>query len=190
MEEKIKKSTATKHAKIEALLLDLKSNNTTKIKTALEGLKIIGEPSMLSQLVVNLDPKGPSEKNSLILEFLSCLKDTKARNVMIELVQQKDLYSLQQLLLSTLWNSPLDYTEYLDVFVDLAIKGDFMIALECLTIIENLDGPFSEKSVMEAQVLLGAYAELNPDKTSQKGVLISEIALLIQDFQRLVDSED
>ena len=78
----------------------------------------------------------------------------------------------------------------MEVFVDLALKGDFIITLECLTIIENLDGPFSEKSVMESQVLLGAYAESNPDKNSQKGMLISEIALLIKDFQRIVDADD
>ncbi len=190
MEEKTKKISTTKQTKINALLIDVKSNIPSKIKSALEGLKIVGEPSILNQIVTQLDPKGPSEKNTLILEFLSCLKDQKARIVMIDLIREKDLQTLQQLILSTLWNSPLDYTEYLDVFVDLAIKGDFMVTLECLTIIENLEGPFSEKSVMEAQVLLGEYAESNPDKGSQKGVLMSEIALLIQDFQRLIDIED
>jgi hypothetical protein len=190
MEEKSKKSTNTKQAKIEVLLTELKSNNISKIKIALEALKIVGEPSSLSQIVVQLNTNGPSEKNALILEFLSCLKDRKARKVMMDLIQHQDLNALQQLLLSTIWNSPLDYTDYLEVFVELAIKGDFMVSLECLTIIENLDGPFSEKSVMESQVLLGEYADSNPDKNSQKGALMSEIALLIQDFQRLIDVED
>ena len=42
MEEKAKKSTGTKKAKIESLLLDVKSSNTAIIKTAFEGLKIVG----------------------------------------------------------------------------------------------------------------------------------------------------
>lgn len=190
MEEKAKKSTGTKKAKIEALLIDVKSNNTTIVKTAFEGLKIVGEPSILHPIILELNTKNHTEKNALILEFLACLKDRKARSVMMDLIQQAELKEYQQLLLSTIWNSPLDYTDYLEVFVDLALKGDFIITLECLTIIENLDGPFSEKSVMEAQVLLGAYAESNPDKNSQKGMLISEIALLIKDFQRIVDADD
>ena len=190
MEEKAKKSTGTKKAKIEALLLDVKSSITTAVKTALEGLKIVGEPSILHPIILELNTKSHSEKNALILEFLACLKDRKARSVMMDLIQQTELKEYQQLLLSTIWNSPLDYTDYLEIFVDLALKGDFIITLECLTIIENLDGPFSEKSVMEAQVLLGAYAESNPDKNSQKGMLISEIALLIKDFQRIVDADD
>jgi len=190
MEEKAKKSTGTKKAKIESLLLDVKSNNTAIVKTAFEGLKIVGEPSILHPIILELNKKNHTEKNALILEFLACLKDRKARSVMMDLIQQTELKDYQQLLLSTIWNSPLDYTDYLEVFVDLALKGDFIITLECLTIIENLDGPFSEKSVMEAQVLLGAYAESNPDKNSQKGMLISEIALLIKDFQRIVDAED
>jgi hypothetical protein len=190
MEEKAKKSTGTKKAKIESLLLDVKSSNTAIVKTAFEGLKIVGEPSILHPIILELNTKNHTEKNALILEFLACLKDRKARSVMMDLIQQTELKEYQQLLLSTIWNSPLDYTDYLEVFVDLALKGDFIITLECLTIIENLDGPFSEKSVMEAQVLLGAYAESNPDKNSQKGMLISEIALLIKDFQRIVDADD
>ena len=190
MEEKAKKSTGTKKAKIESLLLDVKSSNTAIVKTAFEGLKIVGEPSILHPIILELNTKNHTEKNALILEFLACLKDRKARSVMMDLIQQTELKEYQQLLLSTIWNSPLDYTDYLEVFVDLALKGDFIITLECLTIIENLDGPFSEKSVMESQVLLGAYAESNPDKNSQKGMLISEIALLIKDFQRIVDADD
>jgi hypothetical protein len=190
MEEKAKKSTGTKKAKIESLLLDVKSSNTAIVKTAFEGLKIVGEPSILHPIILELNTKNHTEKNALILEFLACLKDRKARSVMMDLIQQTELKEYQQLLLSTIWNSPLDYTDYLEIFVDLALKGDFIITLECLTIIENLDGPFSEKSVMEAQVLLGAYAESNPDKNSQKGMLISEIALLIKDFQRIVDVDD
>jgi len=190
MEEKAKKSTGTKKAKIESLLLDVKSSNTAIVKTAFEGLKIVGEPSILHPIILELNTKNHTEKNALILEFLACLKDRKARSVMMDLIQQTELKEYQQLLLSTIWNSPLDYTDYLEIFVDLALKGDFIITLECLTIIENLDGPFSEKSVMEAQVLLGAYAESNPDKNSQKGMLISEIALLIKDFQRIVDADD
>ena len=190
MEEKAKKSTGTKKAKIESLLLDVKSSNTAIVKTAFEGLKIVGEPSILLPIILELNTKNHTEKNALILEFLACLKDSKARSIMMDLIQQTDLKEYQQLLLSTIWNSPLDYTDYLEIFVDLALKGDFIITLECLTIIENLDGPFSEKSVMEAQVLLGAYAESIPDKNSQKGMLISEIALLIKDFQRIVDADD
>ena len=190
MEEKAKKSTGTKKAKIESLLLDVKSSNTAIVKTAFEGLKIVGEPSILLPIILELNTKNHTEKNALILEFLACLKDSKARSIMMDLIQQTDLKEYQQLLLSTIWNSPLDYTDYLEVFVDLALKGDFIITLECLTIIENLDGPFSEKSVMEAQVLLGAYAESIPDKNSQKGMLISEIALLIKDFQRIEDADD
>ena len=190
MEEKIKKTSATKQAKLDALLNELSNTNVSKVKLSLEALKLYGEPSMLPIIIKELSLDAPSEKNTAIIEFLSCLKDAKARETMIELVQSEEYGAYRQIILSTLWNSPLDYTEYLEIFVDIAIKGDFMITLECLTIIENLDGPFSEKSVMESQVLLGNYAETNPDKNSQKGVLISEIALLIQDFQRLVDSED
>ena len=181
MEEKAKKSTGTKKAKIESLLLDVKSSNTAIVKTAFEGLKIVGEPSILHPIILELNTKNHTEKNALILEFLACLKDRKARSVMMDLIQQTDLKEYQQLLLSTIWNSPLDYTDYLEVFVDLALKGDFIITLECLTIIENLDGPFEEADILEAQLHLKEYLE-STTKTDEKSILMSEIALLIKNM--------
>ena len=91
MEEKAKKSTGTKKAKIESLLLDVKSSNTAIVKTAFEGLKIVGEPSILHPIILELNTKNHTEKNALILEFLACLKDRKARSVMMNLIQQTEL---------------------------------------------------------------------------------------------------
>ena len=97
-------------------------------------------------------------------------------------------YAAQQVkLLSTIWNSPLDYSSYLAEFVSLAVKGDFMVTLECLTIIENLEGPFIESSILESQLLLKDYHEGLYQKDQQKDHLISEIALLLKDMDRQSD---
>jgi hypothetical protein len=62
-----------------------------------------------------------------------------------------------------------------------------METLECLTIIENLVGPFEEKSVFEAHLLL-TTTEIDPNDDKKKA-LLSEIALKIKEFQQIIDSE-
>ena len=57
-----------------------------------------------------------------------------------------------------------------------------MIALECLTILENLKGPFEEHQLLEAQLHLREY--ILSDRTmedDQKTTIISEIALFVKE---------
>jgi hypothetical protein len=62
-----------------------------------------------------------------------------------------------------------------------------MEILECLTIIENLIGPFDEKSVFESYLLLTTTEVESNDQ--KKKELLSEIALKIKEFQQIIDSE-
>ena len=57
-----------------------------------------------------------------------------------------------------------------------------METLECLTIIENMEGPFMEEDILESQLHLKRYLEGEGQQDKQKAQLLSEIALLIKDI--------
>jgi hypothetical protein len=57
-----------------------------------------------------------------------------------------------------------------------------METLDCLTIIENLEGPFMEEDILEAQLHLKSYLEDTATKDDQKSHLLSEIAIAIKDI--------
>jgi len=100
---------------------------------------------------------------------------------MIQVLYDPANLAIRQEVLSTIWNSRLDYSSNLAEFVEIAIEGDYLEALECLTIIENLEGPFEESDILESQLHLKEYLEQG-QKNDQKAILISEIALLIKNF--------
>ena len=81
-------------------------------------------------------------------------------------------------------NTKVDFSDYLDEFVQIAVEGNFMETLDCLTIIENLEGPFMEENILEAQLHLKSYLEQPGSKDEQKAQLLSEIALLLKDINR------
>ena len=65
-----------------------------------------------------------------------------------------------------------------------------MIALECLTVLENLKGPFEEHQLLEAQLHLREY--ISSDRTmedDQKTTIISEIALFIREQEEEDESD-
>lgn len=175
--------------KIKKLVEDLNSGNSTKISAAISALQVNGDRSVLKPLAevlkLELEPKNKQE----IVEFFSTLNDSSAVDAMIELIKDEQFVQIRPLLLSTLWNSKLDYSYYLPEFVEIACEGDFMEALECLTIIENMESAFEERHVLEAQLHLKDYMENPAPKDPKKAQIISEIALLLKDFIEMDDDD-
>ncbi len=190
MAEKASKNTK-KQEKVLILLEDLRSESVNKVKTALDALQILGEPSILKDIILAININDAhSEKNNLIIEFLSSLKDTSCRDEIIKLLEDASMNQYRQIILSTIWNSPIDYSEYIDLFVKIACEGDLIEVLDCLTIIENMEGPFEEEQIMEAKLLLNNYTESKQNTLPQKEQLISEIALILRTIQLQLDIEE
>jgi hypothetical protein len=175
--------------KVRRLLEDLNSGNETKISSALKALQLNGDSSVLNPIADLLKTDISAKNRQEIIDFLSCLNDSSTIDSMIEIVKDSNYLSIRQELLSTMWNNKLDYTYYLPEFVEIAVEGSFMEALECLTIIENLEGPFEERHILESQLHLKEYINDKSPKDPQKAQIMSEIALLIKDYD-LMDEDD
>lgn len=168
--------------KVLELLIKLKTLKDVEVSAALKGLQLYGDSSVISPIISALK-EGVSEKSeATIISFLGDLKYTDSAEPIMEAVLDKDNLEIRQKLLTTIWNSKVDFSEYLVDFITIAVEGDFMEALECLTIIENLEGPFYEQQFLESQVVLSEYAEKR-DENSKKAHIMSEIAIIIKDFE-------
>lgn len=168
--------------KIATLIADLKSGNSKKISSALKTLEASGNVQILEPLAEVLMDTNLEDSHKEIIEFLSSMKDSSAIDEMMRLLGEGRFLAVRQILLTTIWNSPLDYSYYLPDFVDIAVEGNFMEALDCLTIIENMEGPFEERHVLESQLFLRDYIESTAPKDPQKQHIMSEIALFIKDL--------
>lgn len=163
------------------LLKKLKSGNEQEFKKNLAELDIVLTIEALPALVsVFHSPISEGCKEQL-LGYFNDLSAEDAQETMIQILMDPENLVIRQVLLSTLWNSRLDYSSYLAEFVEMAVEGDYLEAIECLTIIENLEGPFEESDILEAQLHLKEYLESGA-KNDQKAILISEIALLVKNF--------
>ena len=176
--------------KVKNLLTELLSGNEAKASASIKALQANGDSSILAPmaalLMTDLSPKIRAE----IVEFLCSLKDSSAVDEMMRLVNDSDYLPIRQQLLSTIWNSKLDYTYFLPEFVEIAVDGNFMEALECLTIIENMVGPVEERHVLEAKLHLREYLEDTDPKDPQKSQIMSEIAMIIKDFDNMDEDDD
>lgn len=168
--------------KLKTILADLKTKDTKKISKALKSLEAHGDSSVIKPLAQRLLDGVSDKSKAEIVEFLSSLKDTSVCADMMDVIEDNEFLPIRQTMLSTIWNTKVDFSDYVDEFVLIATTGSFLETLECLTIIENLEGPFMEENILECQLHLKNYLESNPVRDEQKAELLSEIAILIKDF--------
>ncbi len=183
----------------------MSSQNKLTIKSALElvctddlanvciGLKqleVCADLSVIEPIVAIASITTNRAIKKEVLEFLSNVIDPKLPPIFLPFIQEEKYASIRQELLSVVWNSKLDYSSFLADFVEVAIEGNFIIALECLTVLENLEGPFEEHQLLESQLHLKEYiASDRSMEDDQKTTVISEIALYIREQNEGVDAD-
>lgn len=173
-------------AKNQQLIQDIKGKNQAKRKTALDALQVSGTSAIIRPLFDIVLQTG-QEENKDIIEFLSSLKQNSLKPEIISCLNDKIYSKIQPIILSCIWNMPLDFSDYISTFVQIAVKGEFMTSFECLTVLENLDGPFEESQILEAQLALRDYLENNSNESKEKAHILSEIAIIIKDIDRSLD---
>ena len=168
--------------KLKAIMSDLNSNDSTKVLKALKSLEIHGDASVIPALADCLLRQPEPQIEYEILELFSSLKDSSSAVEVMEIIGDTLYLPIRQKLLTTIWNTKVDFSDYIDEFVEIAVDGNFMEALDCLTIIENLEGPFMEENILECQLHLKNFLESGAPRDEQKMHILSEIALKIKEI--------
>lgn len=168
------------------LMAQLASSDDAVVIKALNELEGDGDASFIP-LMINLLETGSDQVVSIIVEMLSSLKDSSAAKEIIEVLREEENPAVKQLVLSTIWNTNIDYSEYLPDFVLWACEGDYLVALDCLTIIENTVFNAEERHILEAQWHLKEFFESSPTMDEQKKQIISDIAEFIKNADLEID---
>lgn len=179
---------AVMNKKLKEILDELNSGEENKVIKALKELEVNGNASVIKPLADTLLKEKSDKNRAAIIDFLSNLKDSSVCVEIMDVIQDEKYALIRQELLGCIWNTKVDFSSYIDDFVEIAVTGTFMEALDCLTIIENLEGPFLEEDILECQLHLRNYIEDSAPKDEQKARILSEIAILIKDInQHLMD---
>jgi hypothetical protein len=168
--------------KVEELLKDLNTGEEAKVKQALKGFKVHGDISIISPLINHWSNSKNEIINQEIASFINDLKQTDSAPIIMDAIRNSAYKNIKSALLNTIWNSKVDYSEHLAEFVNIAVDGNFMEALECLTIIESMEGPFKEHQFLDAKMKLSKYANTDR-KNDEKAHIMSEIALIIKTLE-------
>ncbi|WP_133122144.1 hypothetical protein [Brumimicrobium salinarum] len=174
-----------RQAKVASLLKDIRSGEEKSIIEALKALKVNGDDQVIKPIIKVWNAGVSDLAEQEIITFLGDIKSTTSADTLMSILLDTAYNAIHLPLLTTIWNSKVDYSEYIVEFVNLAVKHDFMVSLECLTIIENMEGPFEEHHILDAEILLREYVDREKDNQNvddKKFSLILELSKLINSF--------
>lgn len=164
------------------LLLDLASKDNKIIASALKRVRSKGTEKVIPSLIQLIEKKPEAkiveEAKSIILE----LKSTASIPYLIDLLETHKDSQIRELILSSFWQTGFNAHNHIDTFVKAAINGSYMEAFEAYTVIDNLEGPFEEEPIMEAQLVLKSYFSDNNEE-DQKYEIIKNIAKQLANYE-------
>jgi hypothetical protein len=132
---------------IKLIVEKLFSNKTDEVLFAINRIRNSGQTSVLPHVIELLNSEKNSNISGAIIELLNDLKNQEGTTEIIKAIKNKSYQSIQKILLISCWQSGLDYSGYLDYFIELFISEDFEIAFEAFTIIENMDENISHEII-------------------------------------------
>lgn len=171
------------------LLMTIQQGLPDKVKMALSELSSIGNLSIIPDLLEILIKEENHINKNLITEFIANVQDPGIVQINMDFMNSFENLDKLKSVTPCIWNSKHDYSQYIADFVSLSVEGDYLLALECLTVIEQMTGPFNESWLLESQLYLKEYIEKSNNRGERKDIIISDIAYFIKEQNNSVDAD-
>jgi len=164
--------TATKkNSRLNNIITDLSSSEEKKIFTALKQLRKHGKKEAIKPIVELLSITSNNDVKNEITTLLFDLKDQSVVEEIIAIIESGNYQTEMATLISIFWQSSLDSSEHITVIVKQAIKGDYMVGIEVLSVLDNYDATFQETEIEDLKFDLDEAIE--EDNSEKKNLLIS-----------------
>ena len=135
---KIQTQVIKSEKKLKLLSESLQKGGEKEIKATIEDLRkdepFEGAIGLLASLYDSTDNKIVAQT---IENFFNDLKDTSARQEIINEMKNDLSDKTKKMIVSSCWQSGLDYSEYAQEFAELFIASELDMAIECMTVIEE-----------------------------------------------------
>ncbi len=151
----------------------LAGGTEAQILETIEKFKNQGSAAFL-QLLLNVLSQTPLEAiQKAIIQIISNLHTQEFTPVIVDFIRNHGQAVFTSDLISACWQSRLDFSHSLPVFAELFIRGNFQMAIECFTVIEEAIWQASSAEITTCRKLLvNQIHEVTDDKQALFNQLI------------------
>lgn len=158
----------------------LASKNEAKIIIGMQKIKLGGDVSFLPAMIEAMAASDSDKVEFIVLEMIKDLTSTTDTAPLVELLKNNITEGYRTELISSFWQSRLDFSSHLIFFIDFALHSHYLECLETITLIENMSGPFKENEIEFCFNLLEKH-HINP--SDPKELLIRSLKDILNELK-------
>jgi len=162
-----------KLSKLDQKLIEgLYSSENDTVLANLDKIKSKGNTNLMPALIHVLSTTKDELVKEAITDIFCQLKDTPSIELMIIFLQIDKYSSIHNILMSAVWQTGFDGSKYLSLFIELALKGDYLVCLDVLSIIDNMRDSFQDDLIQD---LVEEIERLIPKTEAKQSQLLFEL---------------
>jgi hypothetical protein len=167
--------------KQKTIVTSLNSMNDEQVISIIQEFREKGDIFVVEPLIEMLFSKRGESVKKAILEFVSDIKNQNAVDTITLCIQNHIGDSNTIGLLASCWQSDLDFSKYLPLFIDILCSSDYQASFEAFTVIENSIGDIDKKSI---DLYISAIESKLKSTPIEKQSLLTETIVMLESFKR------
>ena len=171
-------SSRTQNRIVEEIRRDLFSEDDALVMKALYKCREQGDASLVEPLILVFAGTKSEEIRGEVADMLETLKVGNTEEIFHRALLNPALLSIRKNILSFMWNSGVQPTEFIGLISTIATEGSLQETLECLTLLDSLDGGLSEEQLLDSIATVREY--LGENKQNEKTALLTEYLTILQ----------
>jgi hypothetical protein len=147
------------------ILKGLRSADDLLVLKTLGKLRTARNLTFIPELLKLLSQTGSELIKKELIIFLADIKKPGVIPLVVAGLKKPGLKTARAGILSAIWQSGLDYSKYMDLFIQLFVEGDYLVALESFTVIEqSIEHLSNQEIAKERNYLLDGLEKVSEDK--------------------------
>ena len=171
-------SSNSKNKQIEEIKNDLFSGDDVVVMKAVLKCKDQDSAALVEPLIAVYTSSGMPEIKKEVAELLNNIKVSNADQAFMKAIANKQNAKFRKDILSFIWNSGLQPVDDIVQLTEIAVAGSFEEALECLTIIENIEDQIPEEKILESVSVLRSSISAQPN--DPKSGLLADLLMTLE----------
>lgn len=159
----------------------LESKDEIKVLDAIKTLRESGNPASVTKIIQLLKDSKNEDIQKECRKFLNDLRVQDAAPIMVKAINSNENQKILSTLVSSCWQSRLDFAPFIDTFINIALYSDYLTAYEAFTVIET---NISSLSGTEITKYSSHLREKIVDVSEEKKPMIKELIHIIDSVKK------
>ncbi len=163
------------------LIRQLFSAHDDVVLSVIKEIRYSGNPALISAVMKLYSQTDAPAITHAIVALIRDLKSQAAVDSLITALQDISDQDKKQAIVAACWQSGLDFSAYIQVFLQLFLEGDYMTALEAFTVIENALPFLQDKKVLKQHIVYFKEQSHRIKPASDKASLYHEMIKVLEE---------